>query len=127
MDKQAATLLLNRDDIEAIVQEIVLSFPNPDITTLKIIQINGKKITVNSGKNDNIKVGMLGFVVKQDGARTAYRAMFQVTEVFAEAFNAELIVEDKYMLKDKNVAAQDYAQYSYLLNTIKVGELVKMK
>ena len=127
MEKNAATLTLNRDDIEKIADDIVKSFPNPDLATLQIIQINGKKITVNSGKNDNIKVGMLGYVVRQEGKRTAYRAMFEVTEVFPDAFNAELKVEDLTKLKNKNVLPQDYAQYPYLLNTIKVGELVKMK
>lgn len=127
MDKDASTLLLNRVDIETIVDEIVKSFPNPDMTTLQIIQVNGKKITVNAGKNDNIKVGMLGYVVRQDGKRTAYRAMFEVTDVFPEAFSAELKVEEPEKLKDKNVSRQNYAQYPYLLNTIKVGEYVKMK
>ncbi len=127
MEKAGATLSLNREDIENIADDIVKNFPNPDLASWQIIQINGKKITVNAGKNDNIKVGMLGYVVRQEGKRTAYRAMFEVTEVFPEAFNAELKVEDLTKLKDKNVLPQDYAQYPYLLNTIKVGEFIKMK
>jgi hypothetical protein len=53
--------------------------------------------------------------------------MFEVTKVFDDAFDAELKVEEAIKLRDKNVSPQDYAQYSYLLNTIKVGEFVKMK
>jgi len=126
LDKDASSLKLNRDDIENMANDIVKNFPSSE-TTLQIIQINGRKITVNSGKKDNIKVGMLGYVIRPEGKRNAYRAIFEVTEVFAESFNAELKVEKFKKLEGRNILPQDYEQYPSILNTIKVGELVVMK
>jgi hypothetical protein len=126
-EKGSSSLSLNRDDIENIANDIAKSFPNPDLKTWTISQIHGKKITVDVGKNENIKQGMLGFVMKTDGDRIAYRAVFEVTEVFLNAFNAELKVEPYSKLKEKNVPEQNYPQYFSLLNSIKIGELVKMK
>lgn len=117
---------VDNDDIENIVNDIVSGFPNPD-STLRITEVIGKKITVNAGKNKNISEGMVGFVVKQKDKRTAYKAVFKVTNVFSESFRAELIVEEWSKLIDKNVLKQDWEQYQYLLNEIKVGDSVKMK
>ncbi len=132
LEKEEATLTLERKDIESIVDDIAKSFPNPELKTYQIIQVNGRKITVNAGKKDNIKTGMLGYVIKMDGARTSYRAWIEVTEVFMDAFNAELKVEDLAKInsnrgKENSVTDDEYAQYVNLLNTIKVGEFVKMK
>jgi hypothetical protein len=127
LGKIGASLSLNREDIERIADDIVINFPSPDLSSWKIIRIDGKKISVYCGEKQNIKQGMLGYVVKQEGKRIAYRAMFEVTNVNDDAFDAELKIEDATKLQDKNVSPEEYAQYPYILNTIKVGEFVKMK
>lgn len=113
------SLSLDREDINEIAQEIKKEFPNPDLQTdLIIVNKVGNKITVNAGKEDNIIAGMLGYVIMLDtdlvGNQTiSYRALFEVTEVFSDYFNAELISRtegDRIIIK-----------------TIKKGELVKMK
>ena len=125
MEKGTATLTLKRKDIEDIVKEIEKNFPNPDSKSLIVEQVNGKKITVNAGKNENIKTGMLGYVTKKEVSGTiAYIAMFEITEVFEHASNAELTVDPKM---ESKVILQEFKQYTELFNTIKVGDDVKMK
>lgn len=118
-NKKLNSLDLDREDINEIAKEIKEEFPNPDLQTdLKIINKVGNKITVNAGKEDNIIAGMLGYVIMLDtdliGNQTiSYRALFEVTEVFSDYFNAELISNSE---GDR-----------IIIKTIKKGELVKMK
>ena len=53
--------------------------------------------------------------------------MFIVTEVFPESFNAELKLEPYENIKSKGVTPQDYQQYFRIMNSVKIGESVKMK
>jgi len=128
LEKGSSSKKLNRDDIKKVTDDIKLQFPNPDIKSMQITDLHGNnKISVNAGKKDNIKEGMVGYVIKDLGTRLAYRAMFIVTEVFPESFNAELKLEPYENIKSKGVTPQDYQQYFRIMNSVRVGESVKMK
>jgi len=121
-DRKTETLLFNRDDVNAVADEIKMKFPNPDLQeNLKIVARRGNRIIVNAGKNQNITAGLEGFVLKLDGDLSGsqvirYRAEFIVKDVFSDTFSAELIAdkEPKQLRSEINA-------------TIETGEPVKMK
>jgi hypothetical protein len=114
VDKRTESLKISDDDIQKIASDIKASFPNPDLQQdLQITSIKDQVITINAGKKNNISRGMLGHVVKmnEDGKSYQFRALFEVTEVFPEAFNAKFKIRplqeelDLLMIKQIEVGA----------------------
>jgi hypothetical protein len=108
-----------REDINNVANTIKEKFPNPDFQdNLKVINKRGNIITVNAGKDQNISIGMVGYVIKIDtdpfgNKLISYRAKFAVREVFPGTFNAQLI--------------SDMAEDEEILGTININEPIKMK
>jgi len=105
-DKATSSLTFNREDINDIAVLIKNKFPNPDLQNdLKVINKRGNIITVNAGKNDNIIEGMRGHIIRIDrdlsnNALVSYRAEFQVIQVFADTFNAELLISQSLTIQN---------------------------
>lgn len=118
-DKKTESLKISDEDIQKIAEDIKASFPNPDLQQdLKITAVKDQVITVNAGKNDNINKGMFGYVVKMNEDKKSYqfRVLFEVTEVFPDAFNAILITRDNYRELD-----------ALMIKQVVVSDPVRMK
>jgi hypothetical protein len=117
--KSTESLKICEEDIQKIANDIKQYFPNPDLQNgLKITSIRDQIITVNAGKKNNISKGMLGYVVKlnDDGKSYQFRALFEVTEVFPEAFNAKFKIR-----KDQEELN------TLIIKQIVVGDPIRMK
>jgi hypothetical protein len=118
-DKNTSSLTFNREDINDVAELIRNKFPNPDLQEeLKVINKRGTIISVNAGKNHNIIEGMRGYVIRIDqnldqNALISYRAEFQVIQVFADTFNAELLIVDE--------------EDNTIVKSIDINEPVRMK
>jgi hypothetical protein len=91
------SVMLNRDDIEAIASKVKAEFKDFTQQTFKITGIDRYLITLGVGQNHGIKQGFTGYVITRDPKTGVYKylAEFVVINVFPEASTAVLVAQTR--------------------------------
>ncbi len=98
-DAERTSVLLSRDDIQAIAAQIKDKFTDFSRSKIGVTAIDGRVITLDVGKRDLVKQGFTGYIVQKD-ERThvlKYLAEFTIINVFDTACTAYVVSPDKFL------------------------------
>ncbi len=98
-DSERTSVLLSREDIQAIAAQIKDKFTDFSKSTIGITAIDGRVITLDVGKQDLVKQGFTGYIVEKDEHTHVlkYLAEFTIINVFDTACTAYVVSADKFL------------------------------